>query len=168
MWIKYKASNTNLNGTNIPELNRHVAVMAIKNVIFRIKIRNNPGSTVKLCNMIHALVSNKIWSLTCSWSIACRCCSNYIFMLNTLRPRQDGRHFPDDIFICISLNENEWHSIKTSLKFVPKVPIDNIPALVQIMVWHRPGDKPLSEPMMVVLPTHVCVTRPQWVNTWLK
>ena len=41
----------------------------------------------------------------------------------------------------------------------------NIPALVQIMAWRRPGDKPLSEPMMVVLPMHICVTRPPWVNT---
>ena len=85
-------------------------------------------------------------------------------MINTLRPRQDGRHFPDDIFICIFLKENEWHSIKISLKFVPMVPINNIPALVQIMAWRQPGDKPLSELMMAVLPTHICVTRPQWVK----
>ena len=52
-----------------------------------------------------------------------------------------------------------------SLKFVPKCPINNIPALVQIMAWRRPGDKPLSEPVMVSLLTHICVTRPQWVNT---
>ena len=32
------------------------------------------------------------------------------------------------------------------------------------MAWRRPGDKPLSEPMMVILPTHICVTRPQWVK----
>ena len=32
------------------------------------------------------------------------------------------------------------------------------------MVWRRSGDKPLSEPMMVSLLTHICVTRPQWVN----
>ena len=38
---------------------------------------------------------------------------------------------------------------KISLKFVSKGPINNIPALVQIMAWPRPGDKPLSEPMMV-------------------
>ena len=38
--------------------------------------------------------------------------------------------------------------IKISLKFVPKGPINNIPALVQIMAWRRTGDKPLSEPMM--------------------
>ena len=48
--------------------------------------------------------------------------------------------------------------------FVPKVRINNIPALVQIMAWRRPGDKSLSEPMMVSLLMHICVTRPQWVN----
>ena len=61
----------------------------------------------------------------------------------------------------------EWkclNPVKISLKFVPKGRINNIPALVQIMAWRRPGDKPLSEPMMVSLPTHICVTRPQWVN----
>ena len=33
------------------------------------------------------------------------------------------------------------------------------------MAWRRPGDKPLSEPRMENLLTHICVTRPQWVNT---
>ena len=84
--------------------------------------------------------------------------------LNTLRPRPNGRHFADDIFKCIFLNENVCIPIKISMKFVPKGPINNIPALVQIMAWRRPGDKPLSEPMMVSLTTHICVTRPQWVN----
>ena len=84
--------------------------------------------------------------------------------INTLRPRKNGRHFADDIIKCIFLNENVWIPIKISLKFVPKGRINNIPALVQIMAWRRPGDKPLSEPMMVSLPTHICVTRPQWVK----
>ena len=84
--------------------------------------------------------------------------------VNTLRPRQNGHLFADDIFKCISLNENIWISIKISLKFVPKCVINNIPALVQIMTWRRPGDKPLSEPLMVRLPTNICVTRPQWVK----
>ena len=84
--------------------------------------------------------------------------------VNTLRPRQTGRHFADDIFKCILLNENAWISLKISLKFVPGVRINNIPALVQIMAWRRTGDKPLSEPMMDNLLTHICVTRPQWVN----
>ena len=59
------------------------------------------------------------------------------------------------------LNETARISLKISLKFVPKVRINNIPALVQIMAWRRPGDKPLSEPMMVSLLTHIRVTRPQ-------
>ena len=85
--------------------------------------------------------------------------------LNTLRPRQNGHLFPHDIFKCIFLNENVWILINISLKFVPKGPINNIPALVQIMAWRRPGDKPLSEPMLLVrLLTDICVTRPQWVN----
>ena len=69
---------------------------------------------------------------------------------STSRPRQDGRHFPDDIFKRIFLNENILILTKISLKFVPRGPIYNIPALVLIMVWRRPGDKPLSEPMMVL------------------
>ena len=94
----------------------------------------------------------------------CRQYGNYC-SLNTLRPRQNGRHFADDIFKCIFLNENIWIAIKNPLKLVPKGPINNIPALVRIMAWRRPGDKPLSEPMMASLLTHICVTRPQWVNT---
>ena len=50
--------------------------------------------------------------------------------LTTLRPRQNGRHFADDIFKCIFLNENDWSPVKILLKFVPKGPINNIPALV--------------------------------------
>ena len=84
--------------------------------------------------------------------------------LNTLRPRQNGRHFADDIFKCIFLNENVWLSVKISWNFVPQGPINTIPALVQIMACRRPGDKPLSEPMMVSLLTHICVTRPQWLK----
>ena len=88
---------------------------------------------------------------------------------NTLRPRHDGRHFADAIFKCIFLNENISIAIKISLKFVPKVPINNIPALVQIMAWRLPGDKPLSEPMIVRLQMHICVIQPQWdksVRSW--
>ena len=76
-----------------------------------------------------------------------------------------GRDKMDDTFKRISVNENVRILIEISLKFVPKGPINNIPALVQIMAWHRPGDKPLSEPMLVCLPTHICATRPQWVKS---
>ena len=85
--------------------------------------------------------------------------------VNTLRPRQNVQHFTGDIFKCIFFNENTSISIIISLKFAPRGPFNNIPALVQIMAWCGPGDKPLSEPMMIILLTHICITRPQWVNT---
>ena len=50
--------------------------------------------------------------------------------VNTLRPRQNGRQFPDSIFKCIFLNENVWIWLDISLMFVPKVQINHIPALV--------------------------------------
>ena len=94
---------------------------------------------------------------------------NAIFnMFNTLKPRQNGRRFADEILKWIFVNENVWVPIKISPKFVPKGPINNIPALVQIMASRRPCDKPLSEPMMVRLTTHICVTRPQWVNMFKR
>ena len=88
--------------------------------------------------------------------------------LTHLKPRQNGRHFADDIFKRIFFNENVRISIKNSLKFVTKGPINKIPALFQIMACRRPGDKPLLEAMLVSLLTHKCVTRPQWVNMRLK
>ena len=87
--------------------------------------------------------------------------------LNTLRPRQNGRHFADDIFMCIFFSENWCILVKFSLKYVRKGPIDDNPALVEIMAWRRSGDKPLSQPMMTSLPTHICVTRPQWLLSYL-
>ena len=77
-------------------------------------------------------------------------------------------HFPYDTFKCIFLNENVWILIRISLHFVPYGSSNNILALAQIMVLHRPGDEPYSEPMMVNLAMDICVTRPQWVNEWWK
>ena len=90
----------------------------------------------------------------------CPKCDAGLANLNTLRPRQNGRYFADDTFKRIFVNENVRNSIKFSLTFVTKSPMDNIPALFQIMAWRRPGDKPLSEAMMVCLLTH-CFARPQ-------
>ena len=58
--------------------------------------------------------------------------------------------FPDDTFKCIFLNENMSVAIEISLKFVPKCIINNIPALVQIMAWRWPGDKPSSFPIVII------------------
>ena len=54
----------------------------------------------------------------------------------------------DDIFKCIFLNENDRIQIQISLEFVHRSPIDNKPALIQVMAWRRACDKPLPEPMM--------------------
>ena len=75
---------------------------------------------------------------------------NNAAFVNTMRSGPNGRHFTDDIFKCIFLNESVWIPIKISKKFVPEGPISNIQSL--------------SEPMLVSLTTHICVTRPQWAN----
>ena len=124
------------------------------------------------CNACMTWSNVKFAALRC-WTMASvrvsrwECSPIRLFVLyyfNSLRPRLNGSPFADDIFKCIFLNENKWILPRISLKFVPKVRINNIPALVQIMAWRRPGDKALSEPMMVSLLTHICVTGPQWVN----
>ena len=65
-----------------------------------------------------------------------------------LRPEQNGRCCADVIFKCIFMNEIFVYWIQVSLEFLPWHPIDNKSALVQVMAWHRTGDKPLPDPMM--------------------
>ena len=71
-----------------------------------------------------------------------------LIWFQTFRPKQNVRHFPDDIFEFILFYENGRISIKITLECVSQGPIDTIPALVQIMAWRRIGDRPLSEPIM--------------------
>ena len=84
-------------------------------------------------------------------------------LLNTLRPKQNVRHFAEAIFKCIFLNEKAEISIKIALQFVPKDSINNISALFQIMPWHWLVNKPLSETMI-----HICITWPHWVKQQMK
>ena len=156
--------------------------------MLKISTEFNSDTVVFLCKTSKRFrqrqLSNTLWAKQFSRDLGLRCVSNIYpiysnssrtpsqykddlsryedFHYNISRPRQNGCHFPDNIFKCIFLNENVWFSISISLKFVPKGTINNIPALVQIMAWRRPGDKPLSEPMVVSLLTHICATRPQW------
>ena len=67
--------------------------------------------------------------------------------INSSPPGQNGRHFADDIFKCIFMNEKFCILIRISLKFVPKDPVDNKSALVQVMAGRRTGNKLLLEPM---------------------
>ena len=50
----------------------------------------------------------------------------------------------DNDFKCVFLNKNDIITIRISLQFVPRSPIDNRPALVQVMAWRRTGDKPIT------------------------
>ena len=71
-----------------------------------------------------------------------------LISLTHLDPKQNGRHFADDIFKCIFLYEDCFIAIQISLKFVPRDLINKKPTLFQIMAWHRTGGKPLIEAMM--------------------
>ena len=82
-----------------------------------LEVEGRQGVLVWLANFPCTTLTINVFSMSLTW-------------LNTLRPRQNGRHFADDIFKCIFLIENVWIPIKSSLKFVPRGPIHNIPALV--------------------------------------
>ena len=112
--------------------------------MFQVKssfLRNVPSKVI-------LFVSQKIWIGITRLSIETVLPRWCVTRLNTLRPRQNGRHFPDDTFKHIFVNENCCILMKISLRFVPHGPINNILALVQIMAWRRSGDKPLSGPMV--------------------
>ena len=97
-------------------------------------------------------------------------------------PHSPLTHWGRDKMVAISgttsFNAFSWMTVyEFRLRFhwsliAPKCPINNIPALVQIMAWRRIGEKPLSEPRPVdfniwqgtSLLTHICVTRSQWGN----
>ena len=97
-------------------------------------------------------ISENLVQLNAYYFINLSCTETEIFrgiqVINTLSPRQNGRHFLDDIFKPIFLNKNVRIAIKISLKIIPRNPIDNESALVQVKAWLRTGDKPLHEPML--------------------
>ena len=109
----------------------------------------------------HGFISMKKHKLAL-WFYIC------VIFFDKLRPRPNGRYFPEYIVKSIFLNDNVYIFIKISLKFVLKGPFNNIPALVQIMAWRRPGDRAQSEPMMDRLQTPICVTQPQWVKSHIQ
>ena len=67
---------------------------------------------------------------------------------NTLTPRQNVRHFADDIFRCVFVNEMFCYVIKISLMFVLNGSVDNNSVLVEVMAWRRTANKPLPEPRL--------------------
>ena len=87
-----------------------------------------------------------------------------IHCLSTLRLRQNGSHFTNNIFKCIFLMKNIYILTKISFKFPLKGLIQNDPALVQIMAWHWTGDKALSHHMKI----NTCINQTWSVNIVMK
>ena len=134
----------------------HLSVISL-NVIKRL---DKLGPAVNLESSISVPSRLTHWVLVCasiygSFSLQYQTWSGKLsyLVINTLRQKQNGQRFAEDIFKGIFLNENLQISINISLKCVPEGQINNIPPLVEVMAWRRPGNKPLSEPTMIVLPS---------------
>ena len=97
-----------------------------------------------ICDSQNILISNFLTDTLCRMM-----CYYEIQLISTLRRRQNGRHFEDDILKCIFLNENIWILNKISLKIVPQGTI-NSKALIELKVTY--------------LLMHICITWHQWVK----
>ena len=82
---------------------------------------------------------------------------------DTMRFRQNGRHYAYDIFKLILLNENVSNLFQISLNFVPKGPNYIKSSFVRVMVWQLTGYKLLNQWWLRSLNGF---TRPQWVKHW--
>ena len=80
---------------------------------------------------------------------------------NTLRPKQNARHFPH-----VQMYFPEWKCINFDLDFTEVCAYGSNQqySSIGLTAWCRPGDKPLYEPMMISILTHMCVTWTHWVN----
>ena len=76
---------------------------------------------------------------------------------NTLRPRRNYYHFAEDIFNYILLQCMNFAYDFRIVEFLPKVRINNVPALLQIMAWRRASDEPLSEPTLASVFAFLCL-----------
>ena len=72
----------------------------------------------------------------------------FLVGLNSSPPGQNGRRLADDNFKCIFMNGKFCILIQISLKIVPNGLVDNQSALVQVMAWHRAGNKWYLEPLL--------------------
>ena len=119
-----------------------------------------------LCNsLMHCWVNHWLCFVILTWHVSGH-------WLNAVNWSHWGPDKVDDILQTTFSNafcwmKMFWLQLKFHWVFFPKGPIHNIPALVQIMAWRGPGEKPLSEPMMIILPMHICVTQLQWLNIHL-
>ena len=88
-----------------------------------------------------------------------------IWHINPSLPGRLSGKIAHDIFRCLFFNENVGISIEISMKIVHKGPIDNKPALVQVMVWRRTDDKTLPERMLTQFTDAYMRHYGRWVNS---
>ena len=79
----------------------------------------------KVCPCYAEKICKQYWSLARNWFL-----NSQLVDINSSTPGQNGCHFADEGFKCIFVNEKFCTSVQNSLKFVPKGPVDNNPALV--------------------------------------
>ena len=117
-------------------------------------------------NIIHLSLINIIPCNQFSWdTFRAKIRSIHVIYNLQFRVAINKKCLNDSSFLCVViLGLSLWWPITILLKFVPKDPINDIPVLVQLMAWCRLGDKPLPEPMMASLLTHISVIRSQWVK----
>ena len=98
--------------------------------------------SLKASNTEHVCIGDVIMSRNISDSAPLGTdCYHFI----TSPSEQNCHHFADDIASCIFMDNKIRILIQISLNFVPEGPINNNPALVQVMAWHRTGDRSLFE-----------------------
>ena len=123
-------------------------------------------NTYKCLGFCHKIQNSVLfhWHLSypCSSAVHCAVC--------TLSITQRGRDNMAAISQTTFLNAFPWikmyeFCLWVHVECVPKVRMNNIPILVQIVPWCKTGRKPLSETMMVTLRSHICVTLKPLRNT---
>ena len=83
---------------------------------------------------------------------------------NTLRQKQNGRHFLDDFSNAFSWKKIYEFQLRFNFFRSLCLRVQLLTFRHRLRQWLGAGDRPLSGPMLVSLPTHICITRLQWVN----
>ena len=142
-------------GTNYWETGLHVYETRCILIWISLRFAKRSINTKSELVLSNGMVQNRwesiIWNIV---GLICQLASSYMCVsrlqyVNTSRPRQNSRHFADNIFKCIFVNENCHHLTTISLRFVLKGYLNNGPAFIQIMAWNPTGDEPLPGPIMV-------------------
>ena len=113
------------------------------------------------CNRNAVTFSEARWLLHMTRFISFPKATSNLWPFNTLRSRQNGIHFPDDIFKCIFMNNKFCILIPLLMRFAPKGQVINKSALVPVIAWHQPTKNSLITAVIFSEFAHlflVCIT----------